>query len=422
MGTGASVQLPVDLPQQLDADACKAVCGDRWDEAVFAKLAKNGKVQKHQLLAAARRQDKQQQPTKQPRAKPSYGAAVKGLAPKKASKKGSSSPTTSGSKSLPAVGASAAAADTASSAAAATTNAPDDRPPNDDAAAAAVVAVAEEDPEAAAAAQFAAEPPADDGGATTGRCCVLYSHYRKEFDVRNGVLRWADVDEEYAISFVFRGTFGRTLWRQDGGGGDGGDAAAAAEEDARHPQPAPPGACPTFFVGVVPGATYALAVTEDAAAGVGIEGVATHRGPLQLGNGDADAGAPRSGNMQARLAVDPRRWQRLRECACGGVCVCARARESAERAWCCVQRAVSSRRATPSQSEHRVHTHHDSRATTTTWSMCLSSRPAAPLSQTSLLTDELKKMSSAQLAAAGDEYQRIKEARDVEDILFSGAS
>ena len=86
-----------------------------------------------------------------------------------------------------------------------------------------------------------------------------------------------------------------------------------------------------------PGAVYELHVTEDAEAGVGIEGLVSHKGPLKLGAAAEAAGAGASGNRQ-----------------------------------------------------------------------------------TDLLTQELKAMSSEQLKEAGDEYQRLKEARDVEDVLFSG--
>ena len=55
MGAGAS--LPPDVPQWLDEAKCREVCGDRFDEDAFKRLAgKQGKIQKQQLVAAARRQ------------------------------------------------------------------------------------------------------------------------------------------------------------------------------------------------------------------------------------------------------------------------------------------------------------------------------------------------------------------------------
>ena len=36
---------------------------------------------------------------------------------------------------------------------------------------------------------------------------VTYSHYKTAFPCRNGVVRWPSIDEEYAISFIFKGDF-----------------------------------------------------------------------------------------------------------------------------------------------------------------------------------------------------------------------
>ena len=36
-----------------------------------------------------------------------------------------------------------------------------------------------------------------------------------------------------------------------------------------------------------------------------------------------------------------------------------------------------------------------------------------------VVTNQLKGLTSAELTAAGEQYQQLKEARDLEDILFS---
>ena len=43
--------------------------------------------------------------------------------------------------------------------------------------------------------------PAD----TTRKIRIKYSRYNDEFECRKGVLRWRDMDEEYCVSFVFKG-------------------------------------------------------------------------------------------------------------------------------------------------------------------------------------------------------------------------
>lgn len=46
------------------------------------------------------------------------------------------------------------------------------------------------------------EPPANNG-----KVKVRYNHYNRDFDVVGGKLNWEHVDDEYAISFVFKGNW-----------------------------------------------------------------------------------------------------------------------------------------------------------------------------------------------------------------------
>ena len=321
MGAGAS--LPPDVPQWLDEAKCREVCGDRFDEDAFKRLAgKQGKIQKQQLVAAARRQ--QAKPTAKPpaaagTARPNYGGAAAALKKGKGAKSARKAAQSAVRPSAPSEEALAATeADVDGAAAAPSAEAP---VAPDEAAAATPAPSPPADPLADAAARFEGAPEE-----LVGSARVHFSHYRKEFPVRDGVVRWADIDEEYCISFVYRGAFARALERSDG---------AAPHEGAA--QPVPAGPHPEYWTGVAPSAVYELHVTEDAEAGVGIEGLVSHKGPLKLGATAEAAGAGASGNRQ-----------------------------------------------------------------------------------TDLLTQELKAMSSEQLKEAGDEYQRLKEARDVEDVLFSG--
>ena len=314
MGAGAS--LPPDVPQWLDEAQCRGVCGDRFDEEAFKRLAgKHGKIQKQQLVAAARRQQaKPQGGGGGGAARPNYGGAAASL--KKGRKSARKAAQSAAASSAPSEEALAATEADAEYGAAAAPSA--EAPAAPDEAADPPAPAPPADPLADAAARFAGA--SED---VVGAARVHFSHYRKEFPVRDGVVRWADIDEEYCISFVYRGEFARALERSDG------DAAPP-------PRPVPAGPRPEYWTGVAPGGVYELLVTEDAEAGVGIEGLVSHKGPLKLGATEA-AGAGVSGNRQ-----------------------------------------------------------------------------------TEILTQELKAMSSEQLKEAGDEYQRLKEARDVEDVLFSG--
>ena len=126
---------------------------------------------------------------------------------------------------------------------------------------------------------------------------VTYSHYKTAFPTRNGVVRWPSIDEEYAISFIFKGDFAKrvrayppgvttansekapllVLARGKKGVDDFGDADAALDED--------------YWLGSEEGfdGKYVLEVDEDVAAGLGVE---TRDGPLVLNDNPNDVGLP----------------------------------------------------------------------------------------------------------------------------------
>ena len=141
---------------------------------------------------------------------------------------------------------------------------------------------------------------------------VRYNHYNQQFQLVDGTLQWSDVDEDYCISYVFKGTFRPRLL----------DASRAYfERDAA--------GC---FATLHDGGEYTLVVEEDEAA----EAAAT--------------------------AANPRR-------------------------------AAGVRAAEP-----------------VTGVNAASSR----------LTAELKTLSVEELAGQSDRYRALKEARDLEDVLYSG--
>ena len=47
----------------------------------------------------------------------------------------------------------------------------------------------------------------------TEKVLVRFNHYRKEFPLHNRVLKWEDIDSQYAISFVYRGAYGRKIYQ-----------------------------------------------------------------------------------------------------------------------------------------------------------------------------------------------------------------
>ena len=91
---------------------------------------------------------------------------------------------------------------------------------------------------------------------------VRFNHYNKKFRVINGVLRWIDIDEEYCISFVYRGNFKRRLYSNIN---DERTYVTKCDEN--------------FFLDLDPKLDFFLDVEEDQDAGVGAEGLRLVKGP-----------------------------------------------------------------------------------------------------------------------------------------------
>ena len=102
----------------------------------------------------------------------------------------------------------------------------------------------------------------------TGTVKVKFNHYNKSFPIHNGVLLWTDIDDEYSISFVYRGNFVRKLERIETGGGD--TAQYATHDDGYN-----------YFIDLQDKSSYRLELIEDPEAGVGAEGMRLYTGPIK---------------------------------------------------------------------------------------------------------------------------------------------
>jgi hypothetical protein len=73
-----------------------------------------------------------------------------------------------------------------------------------------VKSAAKEKSLSARAIRLLAEPSSS--SENTGKVPVKFNHYNKRFPIHNGVLKWKDIDEEYAFSFVYKGNYSRRLF------------------------------------------------------------------------------------------------------------------------------------------------------------------------------------------------------------------
>ena len=138
--------------------------------------------------------------------------------------------------------------------------------------------------------EYLSLPPSDTLG--NGSINVRFNHYNKPFPVYNSVLKWADIDEEYACSFVYKGKYRRDIYL------DSPDKVHANRTLLTRDV-----AGDYFFVDAsIVAATeplpYKLELEEDPEAGVGAEGLRLREGPINFTSG---AGELRSGNRQVDL-------------------------------------------------------------------------------------------------------------------------
>lgn len=105
---------------------------------------------------------------------------------------------------------------------------------------------------------------------------IRFNHYNKSFPIHNSVLQWADVDNEYCISFVYRGNFQRNLLFISGN-----DTNKIIIDQSKYA--VADGSISNYYIHLCNNDEYRLEVIEDPIAGIGIEGgiASTNTGGLR---------------------------------------------------------------------------------------------------------------------------------------------
>ena len=122
------------------------------------------------------------------------------------------------------------------------------------------------------------------------KCIVRFNHYKKEFPLHNRVLKWIDVDEEYAMSYVYRGDYKRHIYQKR-------EVDKTEPEDGRQYEKSDG---QYFLVDSFSpdNREYWLEVIEDEEAGCGIEGLTVREGPIIASQGRQEhVGDVKSGNF-----------------------------------------------------------------------------------------------------------------------------
>lgn len=142
--------------------------------------------------------------------------------------------------------------------------------------------------------------PAQVEGGKCGHVRIRFNHYNKSFPIFNSVLKWEDVDNEYSFSFVYKGNYRRDLIRKgknnDTKDDDGmGKKSLVLRDDAGD-----------FFLDLLDGEELVVEIEEDAAAGIGGEGLrlrdeklsAATLGQIKSGGGTLSSSGEKVGNSQ----------------------------------------------------------------------------------------------------------------------------
>jgi hypothetical protein len=119
---------------------------------------------------------------------------------------------------------------------------------------------------------------------TSGRCVIVFNHYKKDFEVKNGVLTFADVDEEYSFSFVYKGKYRRDLFLV---GERVGQSlimsklpSSSQDEEVANRQYARRDDEGLYFIEMNPESIYKIEL-EESEAGIGAEGLRIRSGPYK---------------------------------------------------------------------------------------------------------------------------------------------
>lgn len=104
--------------------------------------------------------------------------------------------------------------------------------------------------------------PAHAEGIGCGVVKIRFNHYNKAFPIHNGVLKWTDVDEEYCLSFAYKGDYTRDLYQN----------VQSDAVESNHPKTAAPKMTQiyalrdekgVYFLDLVSNDQYMLQLTED---------------------------------------------------------------------------------------------------------------------------------------------------------------
>lgn len=110
---------------------------------------------------------------------------------------------------------------------------------------------------------------------STGHVKIRFNHYNKSFPIYNSILKWSDVDAEYSFSFVYRGSYKRTLTHQMVSSKN----IITIRQDELG----------DYFLDLTDGDELKVEIEEDPIAGIGAEGLRLHDKGVRLRSNEPQA-------------------------------------------------------------------------------------------------------------------------------------
>lgn len=126
---------------------------------------------------------------------------------------------------------------------------------------------------------------------SSGEAIIRWNHYKKPFPVKNGVIKFEDIDAQYCFSFVYRGQYKRMLKLENGTDFDNTNPNLICDVGM------------DYFIDANPNCSYKLFIEEDPIAGIGLgdEGLTLRSGPIKWNHYSVDVDSlPQSINKKNR--------------------------------------------------------------------------------------------------------------------------
>ena len=132
----------------------------------------------------------------------------------------------------------------------------------------------------------------------SGEVKLRFNHYNKSFKCFNGVVKWADVEEEYSFNFIYKGAYYRDMFHVPEPDQFGRSDGVHGKIDETRPMRKDVSGM--YFIEIKPGEEYKLRVEEHEEDGLQETGLRVHTDALYAADAKTGEEKCRAGNQQVK--------------------------------------------------------------------------------------------------------------------------